>query len=49
MANIFRSIFREKAFNKIFSPVFDKDPSANNLETENGFNLLQENGDFILI
>ena len=49
MSNIFRSIFRERVFNKIFRPVFDDDPSFDNLETEDGFNLLQESGDFILV
>lgn len=49
MSNIFKSIFREKTFNKIFRPIFYRDSSVNNLETEDGFNLLQENGDFILV
>jgi hypothetical protein len=34
-------------FNKIFRSIFDADIHFGNLETEDGFNLLQENGSLI--
>lgn len=33
----------------LFSGTFDKDLTVNNLETESGADLVQENGDFILL
>lgn len=36
-------------FSKIFFQVFNTDLKEDNLETENGFNLLQENGDLIVL
>lgn len=42
--NIIQPIFR-----KIFRRIFDSDIHWGNLETEDGFNLLQENGDLILL
>jgi hypothetical protein len=36
---IFRTVF-----NKVFIKVFERDLGEFNLETEDGFNLLQENG-----
>lgn len=36
-------------FDNIFRNIFDVDPRVGNLETEDGFNLLQENGDLILL
>lgn len=40
--NIFQPIFR-----KIFRKIFDADQHFGNLETEDGFNLLQEDGSLI--
>lgn len=34
-------------FEQVFKRVFESDDSVDNLETEDGFNLLQENGDLI--
>tara|TARA_S200002703_G_C3800562_1_gene247386 strand:+ start:4087 stop:4218 length:132 start_codon:yes stop_codon:yes gene_type:complete len=36
-------------FGKIFFQVFNTDLKEDNLETEDGFNLLQENGDLIVL
>lgn len=36
-------------FQPIFDNIFDVDLQVGNLETEDGFNLLQENGDLILL
>lgn len=36
-------------FDNVFRNIFDADPRVGNLETEDGFNLLQENGDLILL
>jgi hypothetical protein len=33
----------------LFSGTFDKDLTVSNLETESGADLVQENGDFILL
>lgn len=41
---IFRGVF-----SKVFRKVFNEDAQQENLETEDGFNLLQENGDLILL
>jgi len=41
-------IFR-KVFSKVFRKVFDEDAQQSNLETEDGYNLLQENGELILL
>lgn len=42
--SIFNPIFR-----KIFRKVFNTDPHFDNLETEDGFNLLQEDGSLIIL
>jgi len=41
---VFRTVF-----NKVFIKVFERDLGEFNLETEDGFNLLQENGFLIRI
>lgn len=42
--DIFRPIFQN-----VFVKIFDADEHFGNLETEDGFNLLQESGDLILL
>lgn len=42
--DIIRPVFR-----KVFRKVFNEDEQQGNLETEDGFNLLQENGELILL
>jgi hypothetical protein len=41
---VFRTVF-----NNVFIKVFERDLGESNLETEDGFNLLQENGFLIRI
>ena len=41
---IFRSVFR-----KVFVNIFNRDVDQGILETEDGFNLLQEDGSLILL
>jgi len=38
-----------KVFEQVFVRVFEADRTFHNLETEDGFNLLQENGDLIVL
>ena len=45
---IFKSVFRT-VFSKIMIKVVDRDAAVFNLETQDGFNLLQEDGSFIKI
>lgn len=39
----------DPVFRKIFRKVFDGDQQYYNLETEDGYNLLQEDGSFIIV
>jgi hypothetical protein len=39
----------QPVFEQVFKKVFDADRTFVNLETEDGFNLLQENGDLIIL
>jgi len=43
---IFQKIL-QPVFKQVIKRVMETDDSVNNLEMENGFNLLQENGDLI--
>ena len=43
---MFKRIF-DPVFNKVFRKTVDSDREFVNLETEDGFNLLQENGSLI--
>jgi hypothetical protein len=43
---IFQKIL-QPVFKQVIERVMETDDSVNNLEMENGFNLLQENGDLI--
>jgi hypothetical protein len=45
---IFEKVFRP-VLNQVFTKTFDADDTFDNLETEDGFNLLQENGDLIIL
>ena len=47
-AMIFEKVFH-KVFEQVFVRVFEADRAFHNLETEDGFNLLQENGDLIIL
>lgn len=39
----------QPVFTQVFKRVFESDDAVSNLETEDGFNLLQENGDLIIL
>lgn len=39
----------QPVFEQVFIRVFESDDAVGNLVTENGFNLLQENGDLLIL
>ena len=39
----------QPVFTQVLKRVFESDDSVSNLETEDGFNLLQENGGLIIL
>jgi hypothetical protein len=45
---IFEKVF-QPVFEQVFIRVFESDDAVGNLETEDGFNLLQENGDLLIL
>lgn len=45
---IFEKVF-QPVLKQVFTETFDADDTFDNLETEDGFNLLQENGSLIIL
>jgi hypothetical protein len=45
---IFKKVF-EPVFSQVIKNVYEADETYFNLELENGFNLLQESGDLIIL